>query len=178
MTTRIEAVGGHGWRAKIAAVIALSTACVALLAPSAAHAAGDGSGYYVTFVARSCPEYTDIFANKARNDIQESLKDLGPDSPYTTFDALVDPAVESQPPQDVCAALPDWTFTMGTGYQSRAVTGPWGSLSKVTDPFDTSIVTQQSTPLYDQHHQAIGNQRIAGATTIELTGRCASCALC
>jgi hypothetical protein len=33
-------------------------------------------------VARSCALYTDIFANRARNDIQESLKDLGKDSPY------------------------------------------------------------------------------------------------
>ena len=107
---------------------ALFVACVALAIPAAAHAAG--SGYYVTFVARSCPAYTDIFANKARNDIQESLKDLGPDSPYNTVSTLVNPVTESLAPQTACSALPDWRFTLGTGYQSRAVTGPWGSLSR------------------------------------------------
>ena len=153
---------------RLAAVaVALLVACVALVAPGAARA--DGSGYYVTFVARSCPTYTDIFANKARNDIQESLKDLGPDSPYNTVSTLVNPVTESLAPQNVCSSLPDWRFTLGTGYQSRAVTGPWGSLSKVTDPFSSSIVTQDSTPLYDQHHAPIGSQQIAGATTIELT---------
>src|ERR1700760_4586460 len=109
MTAGIGHVGRHGWRVRIAVIIALCLASVGLSAPHAARAAGDnGSGYYVTFVARSCPEYTDIFANKARNDIQESLKDLGPDTPYINSDALVDPSVESGPPQDVCAALPNW----------------------------------------------------------------------
>jgi uncharacterized repeat protein (TIGR01451 family) len=166
---------GHGRRWMTAPAMVLAAICVALVTPGAARAdtrsarADNGSGYYVTFVARSCPEYTDIFANKARNDIQESLKDLGPDSPYTQVDALVDPAIESMAPQDACSALPDWRFTLGTGYMSRAVSGPWGSLSKVTDPFDTSIVTKPSTPLYDQHHTQIGDERIAGASTIELT---------
>ena len=154
-------------------VLALVAACCGLLSPGAARAAGGsgeggGSGYYVTFVARTCPAYKDIFANRARNDIQESLKDLGPDSPYSG-DFLVDPEVESSFPQSVCSALPDWTFTLGTSYESRAVTGPWGALSKVTDPYDTKIVTKRSTPLYDQHHTQIGDERIAGATTIELT---------
>jgi Domain of unknown function DUF11 len=159
---------GHGRSWATVPVVALLAVCLALVTPGAARA-DDGSGYYVTFVARSCPAYSDIFANKARNDIQESLKDLGPNSPYTQVAALVDPAIESLPPQDACAALPDWRFTLGTSYQSRAVTGPWGSLSKVTNPFDSSIVTQDFTPLYDQHHSQIGTEQIAGATTIELT---------
>src|ERR1700744_5971649 len=166
---------GHGRRWMTAPAMGLAGICVALVTPGGARAdprsarADNGSGYYVTFVARSCPEYTDIFANKARNDIQESLKDLGPDSPYAQIDALVDPEIESMAPQDACSALPDWRFTLGKGYVTRAVTGPWGSLSKVTEPFDGSIVTKPSTPLYDQHHMQIGNERIAGATTIELT---------
>jgi Domain of unknown function DUF11 len=159
---------GHGRWSAPAIAAALLAVCLALVMPGAARADG-GSGYYVTFVARSCPTYSDIFANKARNDIQESLKDLGPDSPYTQVAALVDPAIESLPPQDACSSLPHWRFTLGTGYQSRAVTGPWGSLSKVTNPFPSSIVTHHSTPLYDQHHSQIGTERIAGATTIELT---------
>ena len=124
----------------------------------------------MTFVARSCPSYDDVFANRARNDIQESLEDLGPDSPYNTNgESLVDPRVEASAPQDACRPLPDWEFTLGHGYQSRAVSGPWGSLSKVTDPFSGSIVTQPATPLYDQYHQRVGRHLIAGATTIELT---------
>jgi uncharacterized repeat protein (TIGR01451 family) len=151
-------------------VAAAAVVFVAILALGSASALAAGSGYYVTFVARSCPEYTDIFANKARNDIQESLHDLGPDSPYNTIASLVDPAIESGPPQDACSPLPGWVFTLGKGYQSRAVEGPWGSLSKVTSPFPRApIVTEASTPLYDEHHIQIDDQRIAGATTIELT---------
>ena len=156
---------GHFRRFVAAAVV---VAAVAVATPGSASAAG--SGYFVTFVARSCPSYSDIFANRARNDIQESLQDLGPDSPYNTNgESLVDPRVEGSPPEDACSPLPNWEFTLGHGYESRAVSGPWGSLSKVTDPFSGSIVTQVSTPLYDQYHQRIGGQVIAGATTIELT---------
>ena len=157
----------RGRRIAAALTVALLVAGATLVTPGAARAAG--SGYYVTFVARACPAYTDIFANKARNDIQESLKDLGPDSPYNTVATLVNPATESLSPQSVCSSLPDWRFSLGTGYQSRAVAGPWGSLSKVTNPYSTSIVTQASTPLYDQHHSPVGSVQIAGATTIELT---------
>ena len=129
-----------------------------------------GSGYYVTFAARSCPTYSDVDANKARNDIQESLDDLGPDSPYNASGGLVDPAVEEAAPQDACSPLPNWTFTLGHGYQSLAVSGPWGDLSKVTDPFPRGpIVTQASTPLYDQYHNRVNGQSIAGATTIQLS---------
>jgi hypothetical protein len=142
---------------------------VLMAAPGLARA--QGSGYFVTFVARSCPSYDDIFANKARNDIQESLENLGPDSPYNSNgESLVDPSVEGGAPQDACSPLRDWEFTLGHGFESMAVTGPWGSLSKVTDPFGHSIVTQATTPLYDQFHQRIGHQVIGGATTIELTG--------
>ena len=136
---------------------------VAGLFGTAGSAAAAGSGYYVTFVARSCSSYSDIFANKARNDIQESLKDLGPDSPYNGTDQLVNPAVESQSPQDRCRPLPDWTFTLGHGYESRAVTGPWGSLSKVTDPFPRKPLTEESTQLYDQFHQPVEGQQLEGA---------------
>jgi uncharacterized repeat protein (TIGR01451 family) len=133
-------------------------------------ALAQGSGYFVTFVARSCPSYSDVFANKARNDIQESLENLGPDSPYNNnSSALVSPLYEGRPPQTACSPLPNWQFTLGTGYQSMAVSGPWGNLSKVTDPFSTSIVTQASTPLYNAQHQQVDQLSISGAVTIELT---------
>ncbi|HUA02955.1 MAG TPA: DUF11 domain-containing protein [Solirubrobacteraceae bacterium] len=127
------------------------------------------SGYFVTFAARVCPDYSDIFANKARNNIVESLKDLGPNTQYGTSGVLVNPAYEDQYPQTLCQPLPGWQFTLGTDYESRAVTGDWGSLSKVTNAYSTSIVTQASTPLLDNNAQPVPGQTIAGATTIELT---------
>ena len=159
------------WRRVRLALLAAAAACGAMLVGvSSAAAAPRGSGYYVTFVARSCPEYTDIFANKARNNILESLKDLGPDAQqYYVDGGLINPDYEEIPPQDACSPVPNWQFTIGTGYQSRAVTGPWGSLSIVTGPYDTPIVTQDSTPLLNQNAQQIDNETLAGATTIELT---------
>jgi hypothetical protein len=44
--------------------------------PAAAHA--QGTGYFVTIAARTRSAYTDITANKLRNNIQESLRDPGP----------------------------------------------------------------------------------------------------
>ncbi len=150
----------------------MALACAAILAygTAPAWAQSSGSGYYVTFAARWCPSYSDIFANRARNDIVESLEDLGPDTQYGNSGALIDPEYEDYiPPQTDCHPLPGWEFTLGTGYQSRAVTGVWGSLSKVTNPFSTSIVTQDSTPLLDTNAQPVPGESLAGATTIELT---------
>ncbi len=142
----------------------------AAASPALAQGAGSGgSGYYVTFVARVCPDYSDIYANRARNDIVESLKDLGQDTQYGDSGALISPVYEDQGPQLNCQPLPGWQFTMGTSYESRAVTGVWGSLSKVTGAFSTSILTQSSTPLLDNSGNAIPGQTVAGATTIELT---------
>jgi hypothetical protein len=52
--------------------------------------------------------------------------------------------------------------------QSRAVTGPWGSLSIVTDPFRDDIVTRESTPLLNDKGEDTGDD-LPGAVTIELT---------
>ena len=120
----------------------------------------------VTFVARVCPTYRDVMANLARNDIQESLKDLGPDSVYTPGQPI-DPDVEA-PRQPRCEPLPSWQLTLGTGIETRAVSGPWGSLSIVTNPFSTPIVTQDETNLLNDQGQPTGRQ-IAGATTITLS---------
>jgi uncharacterized repeat protein (TIGR01451 family) len=142
-----------------------------LLGTWATTASAQGSDYFVTFVARSCPAYTDIFANRARNDILESLKDLGPDSQYGNSGQLVNPTAEGIPPQDRCVPLPGWEFTIGTGFRSRYVTGPWGSLSNVTNPFREGIVTEAQTPLLNQDGVPDGHLQLAGATTIELTPR-------
>jgi uncharacterized repeat protein (TIGR01451 family) len=136
-------------------------------APSAmAGAPGSGTGYYVTLAARECPAYTDITANRARNDIQESLEDLGADTPYSAKQPI-SPAIED-PNQPNCTPLPNWRFTLGKGYKTRAVSGPWGSLSIVTDPYSTDIVTQPSVPLLDPSGTPTG-RTIDGAVTVELT---------
>ena len=144
--------------------------CAGLLGIGVSSASAQPSGHSVTFVARACPAYSDIFANKARNDILESLEDLGPDTQYRDSSQLVNPTAEGIPPQDVCKPLVGWEFTLGTGYLSHAVTGPWGSLSIVTNPFPGApIVTQVQTPLLNQDGLPAGKQQLAGAVTIELT---------
>ena len=150
---------------------AVALACGVWLGVGTPVAAAQGTGYSVTFVARSCPQYTDIFANRARNDIQETLHNLGPDSPYTE-PFRVDPVIEASDIQAVCKPLPKWEFTLGHGYQSKAVTGSWGSLSKVTGVFPRpAILTQDTTALLDQDGQQIPDETIAGATTIELSSQ-------
>jgi uncharacterized repeat protein (TIGR01451 family) len=146
--------------------IVVVIACVGASATQA-QAQGAASGLFVTFAARVCPTYTDITANRARNNLQESLRDLGADTPYKPGEAI-NPAVEAAN-QPNCKPLPNWTFTLGTGYITRAVSGPWGALSIVTGPFSApSIVTQASVPLLDDEGAPTG-ESIAGATTVELT---------
>jgi uncharacterized repeat protein (TIGR01451 family) len=126
----------------------------------------------VTIAARSCPTYDSITANRARNNIMESLQDLGPDTPYGVggVPLIVDPAIEARPPQDQCTAIENWEFTLGTGYQSRAVPGVWGALSKVTGPFSPTVVTKKQVPLRDSDgHPYPGDVHIFGAETIHLT---------
>ena len=139
---------------------------VALWALAAATASAQQPERLVTYAARACPAYTDITANRARNNIQESLRDLGADTLYTAGEAI-SPAKE-QAGQPRCVPIADWRFTLGTGFQTRAVDGPWGSLSKVLGPYATSIVTRASTPLLDSQGRATGAQ-LPGAVTVPLT---------
>ena len=83
---------------------------------------------------------------------------------------MINPIDEARPPQNLCKPLLGWQFTLGTGYQSHAVTGVWGSLSNVSNPFGgPAIVTQTSTPLLNQDGVRVGPVRLRGATTVELT---------
>ena len=127
---------------------------------------GKGTDLFVTVAARECPSYADIMANRARNDIQESLRDLGKNTVYKAGQPI-DPGIEAANDPN-CTPLPGWRFTLGTGYRTRAVSGPWGSLSIVTDPYDTEIVTKDSVPLLDYAGRPSG-QSLEGAATIELT---------
>src|SRR5262245_31535524 len=85
--------------------------------------------YSVTFAARSCPGYDAITANVARNGLQQSLRDLGPDTLYQPGQPIA-PQLEAAG-QPLCQPLVNWRFTLGTGFRSHAVSGPWGSLSIV-----------------------------------------------
>ena len=146
---------------------ALQPATVGAAQPAASETDGTAQ-YSVTMAARVCPAYTDVFANRARNNIMESLQDLGPDTPYTNFVA-VDPAVEDgMAPQTACKPLPNWTFAFGNGIATNA---PGTNLSYVTGTSSVNnrqVTTQASTPLLDANGNPTG-QQIAGATTFTLT---------
>ena len=128
---------------------------------------GSGTDTFVTIAARECDNYTDVRANLARNDIMESLQDLGPDTLYSSGDQI-DPRTESAG-QPACRPLVGWRFTLGSNYQTQAVSGVWGSLSKVLNPDTTSVVTQASVPARGYQGEVLSGQQIAAATTIELS---------
>ena len=65
----------------------------------------------ITYVARACPSYTDVSANLARNNIQESLRDLGPDTDYVNGEPI-SPSKE-EPGQPNCRPLVGWHFHLG-----------------------------------------------------------------
>ena len=128
---------------------------------------GGGSDFFVTIGARQCPSYEAIRANRARNNIQESLRDLGADTPYKDGQP-VDPAIE-QSTQPDCTPITAWRFTLGKGIAPGKVVGPWGSLSVVSSPFPTDVTTQASVPDRDGQGRPLAGTSVAGATTIELT---------
>src|SRR5262249_9517649 len=100
---------------------------VILLLPGAASAArptataSAGTGLLVTVAARECPTYQDIRANLARNNIQESLQDLGEDTLYTSGEPI-NPKLELQG-QPKCKPITGWEFTLGSGIKEKASTG-------------------------------------------------------
>ncbi|MCU0313921.1 MAG: DUF11 domain-containing protein, partial [Solirubrobacteraceae bacterium] len=151
----------------LALALAAPSSGLAATSPAPAERAQSaGSGLFVTIAARFCREYTDITANRARNNIQESLEDLGKDTPYQAGQAI-SPAIEDAN-QPNCTPLPDWQFKLGKGIKTKAVTGPWGALSIVTEPYAGTPTTKAETPLLNADAQPTGRE-IKGAVTIELT---------
>jgi LPXTG-motif cell wall-anchored protein len=150
------------------ALLTLATVLVAAASPTSAvepGSVGPGeSGYTVTIAARVCEEYTDVRANRLRNELVENLEPLGPDTNYVAGD-VVTAADEDAPPQDACAPLEDWQFTLGTGVNFASASNP---LSTVWGADANSIVTAASVPELDAAGVPTG-ATIAGATTIELT---------
>lgn len=92
-------------------------------------------GYTITFVARDCPSYRDVMANRQRNNIMESLEDLGKDSVYG-YGQAVDPSVE-EPNDPNCTPLNGWQFEMGSAYTKS------GQLSIVTG--SPKVITGDTT---------------------------------
>ncbi len=146
-----------------------------IITPADSAAAQPPAPLAVTYVARVCDSYSDIMANKARNNIQESLFNLGPDSSYAPSD-IVEPAAEAAgSPQ--CRPMSDWRFSTGS-----AITGKSPStdnLSIVRGLFRSDIVTQAETTLRDALGQPIPGengqpQTIEGAVTVQLSGAEAS----
>ena len=123
------------------------------------------TGYTMTLVARECQQYTDIMANRARNNIQESLEDLGANSVYTDGQPIT-PSIENA--NDNCApmAVP-WTFTLGR-YIGGQDSGTWGRLSYVGGVFRSATTTLAGVPELDPKGVPTGST-IPSAVTIELT---------
>jgi hypothetical protein len=119
----------------------------------------------ITYVARSCPAYSDIMANKARNNLQESLRDLGPDTNYVATAEVTRQAEANGTPVPPCVPLSGWTFSTGTG-----ITGPTSAtlnLSTVTNPMRQDITTTASTAELNPQGLPTG-RTIEGAVTVQL----------
>ncbi|MBO1333688.1 DUF5979 domain-containing protein [Streptomyces sp. VRA16 Mangrove soil] len=164
-----SALGSRGGRV-CGALLAL--ACLlAVLGPSggrAAAAAAAQNPLSVTFVARACPAYTDVMANKARNNIQESLRDLGPDSNYAAGEAVSAAKEAAGTPLPPCEALPGWTFATGTGITAKSTQSL--NLSTVSGPIRQNITTMASTAELDNQGNPTG-RTLQGAVTVNLTSQ-------
>ena len=160
--------------ANVRRVSSLKALLVGLFAVAASITALTGTaeaveGYYVTFVARTCPSYGDIYASAAPNNGIESLEHLASNGPHDKNRALVTPADEEIGLQRKCKPLRNWGFTLGTGHARRAAVGKWGSLSRVTDPYKKLIATRASARLLDNGGNPVSSgAAIPGAVTIKL----------
>jgi len=124
-----------------------------------------GDEYTITLAARSCAEYTDVFANKARNNIMESLQNLGPNTNYGSGEA-VNPGKEDQEPQSRCTPLVGWNFQLGSGYTGK--TPATENLSTVTGS-GRVVTTGDSVPELDAAGNEILGRSVEGAVTITLS---------
>jgi hypothetical protein len=153
--------------AALALALVATSLVVGLAAAPAAQAApvaSDPVSYQVTFVARQCPTYADIMANRARNNIQESLRDLGKDTVYTNG-SPVRPEIEG-PNNPACTPLDDWQFRLGTGYTGKTPATDY--LSTVTGDYGQTIRVQDTTPELDAQGQDTG-RTLRAAVTVTLT---------
>jgi len=159
-------------RAGVPACVGLFLSVLLLSSPSLAGAkvakdSAAGTGLLVTVAARECPTYKDIRANLARNNIQESLEDLGEDTLYESGEPI-NPKLELEG-QPKCKPITGWQFTLGSGIKEKASIGVWGALSIVTGAESPTVTTEASTPLLGWNGEPIEGISIKGATTFELS---------
>jgi hypothetical protein len=144
----------------LTAVVGASLAAV----PATAATVGATDAYSITFAARVCDSYADVLANKARNNIMESLKDLGADTNYAPSDIVS--AEKEETGNANCRPLQDWEMTTGTAFAGK--TPATRNLSTVTNPFPGTIRTGASTPLLGSDGLPAGGT-LPGAVTVELS---------
>jgi len=149
-----------------AGILAILTVPAVASARPAATGSAEGTGLLVTVAARECPTYQDIRANLARNNIMESLEDLGEDTLYSSGEP-VNPKKELEG-QPNCKPITGWQFTLGSGIKEKASTGPWGALSIVTGAEASTVTTQATTPLLGWNGETIPGISLHGAATFEL----------
>ena len=134
--------------------------------------------YRLTLVARECDNYSDISANRSRNNLQETLQDLGVDSTYssTMSNNPVAPWRESNPATQVdnCRPINDWTFTLGTNITGGTAAAP-SRVTGVLREVRTSDTVMRDTAAGDyatadgSSATAVTAAPLAGGTTIDLT---------
>ncbi len=150
----------------LAALTAFVLPAGAAARPAAHASAAGGSGLLVTVAARECASYQDIRANLARNNIMESLQDLGEDTLYTSGEPI-NPQKELEGQPD-CKPIAGWEFTLGSGILEKASKGPWGALSIVTGAEAPTVKTKVTTPLLGWEGEPIPGHSVRGAATFEL----------
>jgi hypothetical protein len=119
----------------------------------------------VTFVGVVCDDYSDVQANRARNNIQESLRDLGPDSTYPSGAAVTPGPENAGMNSEHCSPLPGLQFTIGSGMVSKTTASYY--LSYVSGATAT-VTTVASVPELDNQGRTVGNSTIPGAVTVTL----------
>lgn len=158
---RRAAVAGLA-RALVALLVTAGVAVVAAPPPAGA-AVPAVQPLSITYVARQCASYADVMANKARNNLQESLRDLGADSTYQPGGEVTVAAEDAGSPG--CAPLPGWGFSTGTGFTAK--TAATLELSTVTGLIRSDVVTQPAVPELDSAGLPTGRS-VAGAVTVTL----------
>lgn len=168
-----RARGQRKWRrAAVGAVAATAVLGVPALTFSQASAGAQAPAageqpLSVTYVARVCDDYSQIMANKARNNIQESLRDLGPNSNYASTEAVSAAKEAAGTPVPPCRPLPGWRFSTGTGIIGRSPATE--QLSTLSGLIRSDIVTQASAPELDAQGNPTGGT-LQGAVTVQLNG--------
>ena len=119
------------------------------------------SGYYVTFVALSCPDYTDIFANKARNDIMESLKRPRPRLAVPGQRRADQPGLREPSRRRTSARRSrGGTSSWVPGSRAALTPGCGGRCRRSPTRSTRTSPPRSSTPLLNQNAQPIGNKTI------------------